>query len=95
MSEAKIPNLLDSSLEVTQEQVTGLMEYMEKNMNSIYSHDLAHLFSYILFHYQINSTEAMEILMNSIKIHIHYSETEQENEEICDDCAEQEEKTVH
>jgi len=93
MSEAKIPNLLDSSLEVTKEQVTGLMEYMEKNMNSIYSHDLAYLFSYILFHYQINSTEAMEILMNATKIHIHYSE--EEDEGICDDGAEQEEKTVH
>ena len=96
-----LPDPLESDTEITAEQVGGLMEYMEENMSSVHSHDLSRLFSFILFHYQINEAEAMAILMNAISIHMHYCKTEdqdqEENEVVIDDhdCSGQEEKTIH
>ena len=48
----KVSDPLDSDTEITQEEVKGLMDYMEKHMSRIHSHDLSRLFSFILFHYQ-------------------------------------------
>ena len=95
--DVKVSDPLDSDPEITQEEVSGLMEYMEKHMSRIHSHDLSRLFSFILFHYQINSVEAMEILMNATRIHMYYSEAEDEDEVTIDehDCSRQEEDTVH
>jgi len=83
-------DLHDPKTSVTGEQVEGLMEYMEKNMSSIYAVDLSRLFAFILLHYRIDMMAGIEILMDAMKLHTDYKKEENEEEELCDDCAEEE-----